>query len=185
MLEYEFKVLLTKEKYENLSRSFKWSKTFKQVNYYYSDKNGISITNNITIRIRKIKNEYFLQVKEPVKKENALSVKKEKECIVDGVYDIIPTEILNKLLVMDLKEVALVGELETERKVNNEYEKTEIVLDKNTYLGIVDYELEVEYQSGADIEQILNLLKEKYKISFNFPCIGKKSRFFRQYQKKS
>lgn len=44
----------------------------------------------------------------------------------------------------------LQGELVTERVVLFKDKVCEIVLDRNSYLGIVDYELEIEYLEGRE-----------------------------------
>lgn len=79
MMEKEYKVILNYKEYKELLKSFNLNKNYCQVNYYFDTKDSYCKLNNITIRIRKKEDQYYLQVKVPIKYDNALHIKKEYE----------------------------------------------------------------------------------------------------------
>lgn len=74
----------------------------------------------------------------------------------------------------DIPTVNYIGILETQR---NEYiiDDTVLCLDKNEYNGIIDYELEIEFQDQVD-ESVMQTLNEMG-LSFDKTVDGKFTRF--------
>ena len=179
MIEKEYKVLLSYEQYYEIKKKYKWNQSFEQTNYYYNDKDNFIDNNNITVRIREKDDKLYLQVKVPKSINKALAIKEEKELEIDKVYDEIPDDIINQLI-PDVHEVLLTGEMKTYRYTNTEIPGIEICLDKNVYLEITDYELEIEYTDEEKVKQFLNQLKNDLDLSFNNTSIGKRNRFLKR-----
>lgn len=176
-IEQEIKVLLSKEQYELLETKFTWEKTLFQKNTYYTamDKQEEKAYN--TIRIRELDGMYYLQVKMPVSESGSLHVKKEYEKKVDGITETISHEQLEEMTGLDLPTAKKVGTLATERKLcYREEMHAEICLDKSDYLGVTDYELEVEYTDEYPGELVKQI--EDYGIDVNRHGKGKCGRFF-------
>ena len=83
----------------------------------------------------------------------------------------------------DSKDAMKIGSLITERKIHKPSECIEICLDKSSYEGCVDYEIEVEYTCGDDDEELMNIkeLLAKEGITFKNKTKGKFTRFYEKY----
>lgn len=180
-IEKEIKILLSKEDYQRVKLLFEWDKEVTQKNYYYVNSENITCyCNEPTIRIRKKEGKYKLQIKIGVGKEKScLHVKEEYEKPMFSVPDTISRTELKELTNADFKnDVLLIGNLVTCRKTCAIYDNTEISLDKNFYLGIEDYEIEIEYVNNYPNEIMEYLSKNG--ITSNKPSVGKFSRFMRR-----
>ncbi len=135
MLEYEKKVLLTEEKYLKLSQVIGEGKPkIIQTNYYYDSDDLKMNTLGITCRIREKNGKYKATIKAHKQTNMACSIEKSKE-VIDQYDDSLFSGM----------HLELQGKLMTERIILFSDGRCEVVLDKNTYLGITDYEMEVEY----------------------------------------
>ena len=174
MTEKEYKVLINQDDYKELLGSFGFNKNYRQVNYYFDTKDNYCKLNNITIRIREKENKCCLQVKVPIKYDNALHIKKEYEKKYSFLKTQITSDELKILTGLDIPTVNCIGMLATQR---NEYivNDTILCLDKNEYNGVTDYELEVEFQNQVD-ENVMQVLNETG-LSFEKTVDGKFSRF--------
>ena len=135
--EYELKFLLQKSDYEKLLKIFSNSDsvTFEQVNYYYDTYDQKLRKNNITARIR----EKNGKLKGVIKVHSAgTAYSKETSFLVEGVSNVI---------FYNGEHLYLQGELYTKRIEINICDGIMLMLDHNKYLGIEDYELELEYDS--------------------------------------
>ncbi len=139
MLEYEMKLPLTREEYTLLSeQEDRHAEVRIQTNYYYDSDNFDMNRAGITCRIRKRDGIYTATVKEHgygehCSKETSARVTDEKDTsLFEG------------------KDIKLQGNMITHRTVLYSTEEYEAVLDKNTYLGTTDYELEVEYTEKTE-----------------------------------
>jgi len=164
-----------------VQRSFNWQEKIIQDNYYYNDTNGYIGTNELTVRIRKKKNKCYLQVKIPKLNEASLSIKEEREVEVTDIYQKIPSDIIKQVIDNELGEVFQIGKLTTKQKICM-IDSCEMALDQKYYLGITDYELELEC-SGKVPSYIQQHLKE-IGIGFDRCAFGKNKRFEIQYNKK-
>ena len=139
MVEFEKKYILTKDEYERLFKIYKDCKEYTQVNYYYDTDDYAYNKKGITCRIRKKGNKFKATIKNHSTGKTFCSV--EKSMSVKNELD--------DRLFKDLG-VSLQGYLTTERKeITTGYGIT-IFLDKNTYIGIIDYELEIEYPPNKE-----------------------------------
>lgn len=185
MTEFEKKMLLSKEEYDYLMEHMGHDSHLspklvsKQINFYF-DTDDLSMNReNTTCRIRFMDGNYKGTMKSH-SESGERSIETEME-VRDGIRD-------NAFTDMGLR---LQGELTTQRCIILKDEHYEVVLDKNEYLGISDYELEIEYMPEFEKEAqtiyqvILDMLfrrkcllayKEIYKKKPNVP--SKSNRFF-------
>ena len=144
MIELEKKLLLTKDEYEYLMACFGYDGSLvrkaivKQINYYY-DTDDLSMNRqNTTCRIR-LKNGTYKGTMKQHLPNLEHSTESEME-IYDGLNS-------NAFTKMGLK---LKGSLVTERCCIFKDTECEVVIDKNEYLAVTDYELEIEYFPGFE-----------------------------------
>lgn len=137
MLEYEKKAILSEKEYLLLKEHSNVLKRIVQKNYYYDTEDFLLNRQGITYRIREKDGIYEVTAKYPY----GDSVRKEVSHSICSVP---------KSLIFDKKTVNLHGMMETERIFLYRDEMCEIVIDKNTYLGEVDYELEIEYLGDCE-----------------------------------
>jgi len=135
MLEFEKKVMLTEEEYNCLMKLKDiFVDSFVQANYYYDSDDYEMNAMGITCRIREKDGVYQATIKAHQSKESECS--RENSQTVLSEYD---DSLFRN---MDLK---MQGFLITYRCIMFSHAGVEIVIDKNSYLGITDYELEIEY----------------------------------------
>ncbi len=140
MVEFEKKCILTGSEYEQLCKIYKDCKEYTQVNYYYDTDDYSYNKKGITCRIRKKGGRYKATIKNHSAGKTFCSV--EKSIPVKNELD--------DTLFKDLG-VSLQGYLTTERReISTGYGVT-IFLDKNTYIGIIDYELEIEFPPNKEL----------------------------------
>ena len=154
MLEYEKKIPLTFKEYQILIALFNDNiKSVIQRNYYYDTDDFSMNKQGITYRIREKDGTYTATVKKHNWNEPDCSL--EKSEIVLNEYD---TNAFSD------KNVKFQGCLETYRTVIYSDKDIEIVLDRNTYLGIEDYELEIEYSKDKKEYAEFKLRYMAYKL---------------------
>jgi len=181
MIEKEFKVLLSKEKYLELFKRFDWHKSVKQINHYYADNERLLIEEDITVRVREISGTYILQIKSPILEESALHVKDEYEEKLATLPNIIYTDQINRATGLSIGHASYVGSLQTYRKICYWNDTVQMCLDQNDYLSIVDYELEIEYDDEIPYK-LLEMLTS-YGIFFNDDACGKYLRYMQEHYK--
>ena len=180
MREKEIKIILTKSQYEEILHDFEWSKNIYQCNNYY-DNNSYLEKNDITLRIRKIENTCLLQLKLPNKNKDGLVVKEEFEEFIKRADNYIETDIVMKNSCINICGFFNIGELITNRRVCEFSSDISICLDQNEYLGIVDYELEVEFKNSFP-KELYKYIQEKG-LTLENRVLGKRERFFNRYHK--
>ncbi|MBS5620732.1 CYTH domain-containing protein [Eubacterium sp.] len=174
MLEKEIKILLSVKEYNELFNIFEFEKPFIQTNYYYGNREDV--IDDVTIRIRQKNDILRLQVKIPQYINGSIHIKEEYEEEIDAVYDVIDKKILKKVTERNFEnDLPLIGKLVTKRAICKKYKGVEIALDKNEYLDVTDYELEIEYENEYP-QYILDMLKE-YNIKIHSNTSGKNKRF--------
>lgn len=196
MIEKEIKLLLTKEEYERLSKSIKFDDSFTQVNYYYDDKNFTLSNNGITLKVRLVGDLFILYFKEKHSEGNDFLITRLE---YTKVLPNLPSQIgANEILALTHSETSietleiihesldfqLLGSLKTLRK-KKKYDEFEMMVDKNEYLGMIDYEIELELNGGKD--SVISMVKhlEELNVYDNTSCFGKYKRFiqFRKLKK--
>lgn len=148
MLEYEKKVLLTKEEYSALIGLKDEVLNEEQTNYYFDTNSFDMNRKGITCRIRQKDGIYKATVKHH---DTVYSGRSTEEDIYEGSeYNASFFEALG---------LHIQGELITIRALLFTDPYCEIVLDKNAYLGDMDFEIEVEYAEEYE-EKALDYLKD-------------------------
>ena len=173
-IEIEAKVLITKEEYDKVVE--KMSKfaigEYDQVNYYIETKDLALKKLGVGLRIRKIDNKYCMTLKAPMsegllEKNNTIT---EDEYLKFKDHNIFPENDIYEFVEMlgfSPEIMSIVAELKTHR-IETRYgkEQYEFSIDKNEYNGIVDYELEMNYNSlqkaRAQLEKLCNQLSIDY-----------------------
>lgn len=182
MIENEFKIMLTKEQYNNIHSLFEWDDEFSQTNTYYDTPDLQMSDRHITVRVREIAGDFFLQMKLPAETTNNGAVSRiELESHMDNIPQSISGELLSETSkISDLPDVSLLGELSTIRS-KKLYPSVEIDLDKSTYFGKTDYELEVEYTDEAAASEIVSRIRSQAGLNMFAPSRGKIRRFLAEY----
>ena len=182
MIENEFKTMLSAEQYERLLNEFSWDETILQTNYYYDTDELKLSERSITVRVREIDGEFFLQVKLPTKKEFSRVELSEK-------LDTLPEELSGKLLSEisgeDIPDVKRLGKLFTKRLVKG-FDGAEIDLDMSEYFEKADYEVEIEFTDEEKAREILKKIRSVIgERSESVICKGKIRRFLEEYLKRT
>ena len=192
-IEYEKRVLINEDQYQKILHFFldKYpdNKCFKQTNYYFDTSFFDLKARGIVFRLRKsIKETTELTLK--IKGSNGdleinqILTSKEEICLFNE--NTIPEgEIKDYLLKRDLlfSSLNLVGSLETyrmEAQINDYL----IVIDKNIYFNICDYNLEIEAASIKRAESIILELCNFFGLKYKKDYSSKSSRLFKFLEKK-
>ncbi len=175
MIEMELKQLINITQFDQVLSEFNIEKTIIQKNYYYCDNLGELKQKRVTVRVREIEDKFKLQIKVPVSEDGALHIKKEYEMDIDSAVDFLDGKKLSSLVNDAMPDCQKIGSLTTERYISRYDNTTEICIDKSSYLGTTDYEIEIEFANEPD-KGLLEKLKE-FSIDFEDDCVGKYSRF--------
>ena len=128
------------------------------------------------IRVREKKDKYYLQVKIPLSEDKGIHIKKE---FTKEIFDIPPiilgTE-LSELAGEKINNASYIGKLKTTR-LKKKINQAELCLDKNEYLGITDYEIEIEYLDVKSKEECLAQIHRCALALENTKVLGKYTRF--------
>lgn len=156
MLEFEKKVILWKDEYQFLKEhKYASGKTEIQINHYYDTDDFELNRQEITCRIREKNGSCTATIKEHHLKGSDCST--ETSRIIKNRYD--------DTLFRDM-DICYQGSLETIRSVYSGRHGITVALDKNCYLGIVDYEMEIEYDLDhealalAELDSVISDLTE-------------------------
>ncbi len=134
MTEYEVKFMLSEQEYACLLKRIKPDGTeTKQSNYYYDTNDFYLYRKDVTCRIRRIGDDFFATRKRHGMPDGGSDEQTER---VDGVTELFP--------LADFP-IPYRGSLKTTRNTMPYGQGVCIMLDRNAYLGAVDYELEIEY----------------------------------------
>ncbi|WP_213409838.1 CYTH domain-containing protein [Xylanibacillus composti] len=182
MIERELKSLLTKEEYDNLCRHplLAGMKTIShiQMNYYYDTADLSLKEQDITLRVRQFEDSLTLEIKQPVEETHAYKAKKEWRFPLESLPSYI--DLGHHFPSLDGHRAMLTFPLLTERRSCHVSDHIRIDLDKSSYLGNIDYEIEIEFDENGDSEAadwFHQLLPGKRLQKAD----GKKTRFFRAY----
>lgn len=174
MIETELKVIIDKDKYEAVKAMFSWDVVFEQTNSYYTDPAGALKAHGITFRIRTIDDVNKIQIKRHKSKYKALQTSEESEYSIDNIPELFTNEEVINLTGVDTMAI-LLGSLKTTRHSFIYCDGVEICLDMSEYLGVTDYEIEIEYSQSIP-HSLLELFTEMG-ISFDKTSTGKFTRF--------
>ena len=167
--EFERKLIIGSGEYEELSHYLsKHSKqeNIMQINYYYDTPDFTLFNASETLRIRQIGDMLKLQYKYNKNYSGDIRISDEYSEKISE---------LPKTITVNGVETQNIGFMLTER-INFSLKNCIISLDKNLYLGIVDFEIEVETEKESDLPDILK------NLTFNINSSGKYSRFAEKLQ---
>ena len=186
-IEIEVKALIKEGNYQKLIKYFdgKAEEKYSQTNYYIDSCSRELKRCGIALRIRELDGKIELTLKTPLSEglleKSQLLTKEEFESFKkDKVF---PVGEINRLLTMlgiEIGELFIITSLTTERIniKNNDYH---ISLDKNTYSNVVDYELEVEYNSLSGAEEELEKILADNNIKYERNLRSKQMRAIEVY----
>ena len=132
-----------------------------QINYYYDTADFALFRSDETLRIRQIGNNLKLQYKHNKNHIGNMRISDEYSEKMDE---------LPKSIAINGVETYNIGFMVTQR-ANFDLGNCVVSLDKNYYLGEIDYEIEVEGENGFDVPEILR------EVDFQPDSIGKYSRY--------
>lgn len=172
MREYEYKYLLEYNVFKRVQESVE--KEFPevaknemlQINYYYDNDRFDLNKSGTTVRIRQRGNSLRLQIKKHMKVSKEYSSSTEDEYRIDEIYG---------ALKFRGKKYHLQGALNTKRVSYSIEEGIKVEFDTNTYLGVEDYEIEIEFseEKEQEVKNIIALLG----LSSTIRGKGKATRF--------
>lgn len=170
-LEVEFKSLLTKEEYERLADMFKGSRSDVQTNHYFDTPRFSLKALDSSLRVRE---RDSLEL--TLKKKKGYAMQEYTLPITEEMFE----EIKQTGVIPDSELKNELAPLIGEQKLNNflslstlrmmtQYKKGVLFLDKSTFCGVTDYELEYEaknYIEGKkEFIELITELQIQYKKS--------------------
>lgn len=172
-LEIEFKNMLTATEYQELINLYsdKNATHIVQTNYYFDTPNQELKQKKMGLRIREKSLPNELTLKVPTTDQHALVE------VTDHLTEQEKNDFLNKMIFptnSHVREVLLengiqidtikrIGELSTDRLESTQHLPHLIVIDKSTFYGHIDYELEMETNDSSTGEVFFkNFLKENH-----------------------
>ncbi len=142
--ESEYKFLVTEKQFRALWKQF--SETYSeraskiQINYYYDTYDNTLSKENVTVRIRQVYDKLKWQIKRHSEEKGAF--------LVSDEYSGDLIELPKSVTVNGINEkLYLKGNLTTERKILHFGNDSIICFDINVYLGVIDFEIEIEYNA--------------------------------------
>lgn len=177
-IENEFKIMLDKSEYEKIFDMYEFT-SIVQTNHYY-DTDALEMSaNHTTVRVREIDKKCFLQVKFPTE----IQFSRVEFCEeLDSIPESISAERLKFLTGADLPDVFRLGALKTTRNIHR-FDGGEIDLDLSEYLGVTDYELEIEFTDETAARAVLNEIRAAIPARGEV-CSGKFHRFIDEFKRK-
>lgn len=165
MIERELKILLTAEEFIGLQMTMcKYLKPQIQTNYYFDTETLSMNQKGVTCRIRFKDGIYKATVKSH-NRDTSIST----ECDLGESKELFPN-------IFSVLGFCCYGNLSTERFMLFKNDELEMVLDRNSYLGKTDYELEIEYAENC-YDKAMNELYNIADILFSNRIIQNKEYF--------
>ena len=171
-IEIEAKVLLNQEDYKKLVKQFKQFKRYSQTNYYIDNDKRILAKKGIALRIREREDHYEFTLKTPLshgllEKNEAITKAQFDAFLEKGEFPKVDAVRLLTMLDVDIKSLHVLTHLTTDR-IDVDYEDGLLSIDRNSYSGKVDYEVEFEYNNMKGAETILKKLLDDNQIPVAF-----------------
>ena len=181
-IEIEAKILVSESDFLKLKSILGVQEKIKvkQTNYYIDDQQGSLRTYGFALRIRELNQTYTLTLKSPM----AEGTLEKNQTISEASYRIFketkvfPQGLIQSFLEMfgfQTNQLSIITYLTTER-YETAFEGRHVCLDKNSYHGITDYEVESEESSLKRAAETLRLLCEKAKIDYKANHMSKYAR---------
>ncbi len=179
-IEIEAKALVSKADYEKLALKYMKFGVYTQTNYYIDSKDSILSKEKLSLRIREKDNRFEMTLKVPLSQGllEKNCVWSEEDFINFRDKSIFPDGDIKKMLnMLDIhtKTLKIKTSLTTDR-IDVPYENGKLSIDKNTYSGCEDYEIELEHNNEGDAEKYLQQFLESNNVPFT---LNKKSKTVR------
>ena len=176
-IEIEAKVLLSKDDYQKLVKHFPHAPRYVQTNHYIDSDDRVLLKDGIALRIREKKGLYELTLKTPLSQG---LLEKNVAITIDDLVDLrdedkFPQGDIARFLTMldiDISQLKILTSMTTER-IDIQYEGGLLSLDRSTYSGQTDYEVEFEFNNMNDAERILKNLLDELEIPCQFSRVSK------------
>lgn len=182
-IEIEAKALISKEDYNLVIKHLNADKykKIKQINYYL-DTDEFQLKNlGIGLRIRE-KDDFVITLKAPLaegllEKNEQITWKQYEELRDTNSFPDCGIKEFLKMLGFNPNDLRIVSSLQTERiEIPDFEEKGSLAIDKNTYNGIIDYELELEGNSLTKAKKYLKEICEQIGIEYKDNLYSKQAR---------
>lgn len=168
-IEVEFKSLLTEEEYNRLMKQFEGNRTDFQTNHYFDTPRFSLKAHSTSLRVRERE-----ELELTLKRKKGYSILEMTEPITNEQFEdfknggFIPSDEIASELANIIGEQKLVNFMSLSTlRMYFPYSNGILFIDKSTYLGVVDYELEYEaksyYQGKKEFIEIINELGIQYK----------------------
>ena len=168
--EYERKAIIGREKYDMLLAEFTGKyprEDIFQINHYYDTPDFALYQSGETLRVRQTESTLKLQYKY---NKNYFGDMRVSDEYSETIGELPKTIKINGLKAQNT------GVMATERR-NFDLGDCTVSLDKNYYLGAIDYEIEVETEKEHDLPDVLD------EIGFDAKTNGKYSRYVEKLSK--
>lgn len=177
-IEIEVRANLDKEEYDKILSSFNKDKTYTQTNYYIDNKSCSFSSEKYGLRIRNKNGNFELTLKEKsgddyIEINQEITVKVKENMVNPGYFP--SGEVKDYLLkcnVTNIDDLYIVCELKTTR-IDIKFNDTIISLDKNEYLGIIDYNIECESIGNNNVEHELIKFLKTFDIEYKKSSLTK------------
>ena len=187
-LEIEAKILVSEEDFALLIKKLNLKEDLKiyQTNYYIDTPNNALRKYGFGLRIRELNNTFTLTLKSPmaegVLEKNQVLTKAEYVNFKDnGVFPKGIVKNFIEIVDFDVSSLRIITSLSTER-IDTSFENRHICLDKNTYNGLIDFEVESEESSIQLASETLQKLCAFANIPYVENKISKHSRALNSIQ---
>lgn len=184
-IERELKMSLDKTEYETLLEVGS-TEPQRQVNYYFT---ADDMPPNVMTRIRLKNGKYEFCYKKLLSYDSGVNECDERECELDAqtakslLENGVASADFKSLADVEMSSVCKCAGCLTTYRAKFALDKWLIELDKNDYLGTVDYELECECSSLELLGKLKDYLMYNYGIVYK-PSASKSARFFSKLQGK-
>jgi uncharacterized protein YjbK len=181
-IEIEAKILVNEHEFNLLKSLLQVDEKSKvtQTNYYIDDPIGSLRKYGFALRIRELNQTFTLTLKSPM----AEGTLEKNQTITEVAYTtykkgkVFPLGLIKDFLEMfgfDTSKLHIITELTTER-FETTFEGRHVSLDKNSYHGLLDFEVESEESSLKHAAETLQLLCEKASIEYKANHVSKYAR---------
>ena len=179
-IEIEAKALVKQDEYRKLANLFRGSPRYVQTNYYIDTEDRLLAKEGVALRIREKQGQYELTLKTPLSEgllEKNVSISFQQFADLRDLGEFPKTDIERFLIQLgfDTKKLSILTYLSTER-IDVEYEGGLLSIDRNTYSGNTDYEVEFEYNSLAGAQKIMKEFLENNGVECHFSTASKVQR---------
>lgn len=180
-IEIEAKVLLSKKDYEKLLRSIQFNDQVKiQKNYFLDSEERTLKKYGMIVRLRQREGRNKLTMKAPLSeglldKSQMLTDAETEALLKNNVFPRGDIQDFLDILHIDSASFRVLAELTTERKEGT-YEGFDINISKNSYSGVVDYELECDSDSAFNSQNTLRQICSEYQIEYKPNTLSKETR---------